>query len=142
MFQPGLIVIDQPSGRMIATVDPSGKTIDIASVPAINSLIVQIYTRRCELERMITDSFANNTINTSQASLLRAETDKIASAEFMAKQNGGILTYAEAISLAISLNNISDQLVSFTHAVAVPPLLGSRFVSVNGQIVMVRSSAQ
>ncbi len=142
MVQPGLVVIDQPSGRIIATVDPSGKTIDVASVPAINSLVLAIYGRRCDLERMITDSLANGTISTTQATRLRTETDKIAAEEFTAKQNGGILTYADALSLAISLNKIGDQLVSYTHTAAVPPLLGSRFASVNGQIVMVRSNAQ
>jgi len=140
--QPGMIVIDQPTGKIIATVSPSGKTIDVASVPAINSLIVSIYTRRCELERLITDSLANGTISPTQANLMRTETDKIASQEFVAKQNGGILTYADAISLAIALNGVGDQLVSFTHTPGVTPLLGSRFANVNGQIVMVRSSAE
>src|ERR1700691_4143210 len=35
MVQPGLVIIDQPSGRVLATVDSSGRTIDVASVPAI-----------------------------------------------------------------------------------------------------------
>jgi hypothetical protein len=72
MVQPGLVIIDQPSGKVIATVDSSGRTIDVASVPAINSLVVAVYTRRCELERMITDALANGTIDVNQASQLRA----------------------------------------------------------------------
>jgi hypothetical protein len=140
--QPGLIVIDQPTGKIIATVDPAGKTIDVASVPAINSLVVAIYTRRCDLERMITDFLAKGIIDTTQASRLRAETDKIAADEFTAKQNGGILTYAEALSLAVSLNTIGDQLVSYTHTAPVEPLLGSRFAVVDGQIVMINRGAQ
>ncbi len=138
--QPGLVIIDQASGKVIATVDSAGRTIDVASVPAINSLVVAVYTRRCELERMITDSLANGTINADQASQLRADTDKVAAEEFAAKQNGGILPYSEALSLALTLNSIGDRLVSYTHADAITPLLGSRFANVNGQIMMIHGS--
>lgn len=140
MVQPGLMIVDQPSGRIIATVDSSGRTIDVTSVPAINSLVVAVYTRRCELERMITDALANGTIDGNQASQLRAETDRIAAEEFAAKQNGGILPYSEALSLALTLNSIGDRLVSYTHTNAITPLLGSRFASVNGQVIMVRGT--
>lgn len=138
--QPGLVIIDQPSGKVIATVDSSGRTIDVASVPAINSLVVAVYTRRCELERMITDSLANGTIDADQASQLRAETDKVAAEEFAAKQYSGILPYSEALSLALALNGIGDRLVSYTHMNPITPLLGSRFANVNGQIMMIRGT--
>jgi hypothetical protein len=140
MVQPGLMIIDQPSGKILATVDSSGRTIDVTSVPAINSLVVAVYTRRCELERMITDALANGTIDTSQASQLRVDTDKIAAEEFAAKQYGGILPYSEALSLALTLNGVADRLTSYTHANAIAPLLGSRFASVNGQVIMVRGT--
>ncbi len=138
--QPGLVIIDQTSGKIIATVDSSGRTIDVASVPAINSLVVAVYTRRCELERMITDALANGTIDANQANQLRADTDRIAAEEFAAKQNGGILPYSEALSLALALNSVGDRLVSYTHTNAIAPLLGSRFANVNGQIIMIRGS--
>jgi len=139
-LQPGLVIIDQPSGKIIATVDSSGRTIDVSTVPAINSLVVAVYTRRCELERMITDSLANGTIDANQANQLRTDTDRIAAEEFAAKQNGGILPYSEALSLALALNGVGDRLVSYTHANSITPLLGARFANVNGQIIMIRGT--
>jgi hypothetical protein len=137
IVQPGLAVINQDTGQVIATVDSSGKTLDVASAPAFDSLVVAIDTRRADLERRIGDALARGTIDASQAGLLRADMDRITAEEIAAKSSGGVLTYSEALSVALALNGLGDRLIPLTHTSVVTPLLGARFASIDGRLVMV-----
>ncbi len=137
LLQSGLVVINQDTGKIIATVDASGRPIDVASAPAFGSLVVAIDTRRSDMERMINDGLSRGTISPEQASLLRVDLSKIEADEIAAKQSGGVMTYSEALSLALALNSLGDRLVPYNQSTKYTPLLGARIINSNGQIVMV-----
>ncbi len=137
LIQSGLVIINQDNGQVIATVDANGRPIDVSSAPAYDSLVVAIDTRRSDLERMITDALSRGTMNADQASSLRSDLNKIESREMAAKQSGGVLTYSEALSLALALNGLGDRLVSFTPTTTITPLLAARIINADGQLRMV-----
>ena len=136
-ISPGSIIIDQSTGKILATISASGQTIDVLTAPALDPLVIGIDNRRTELDQRITSSLSAGTIDTTQASALRGELDKIASRETIAKQNAGGLPYSEALALSLALNNLSDRLVLFAHGPVIAPLLGSRIVNSNGDLVLV-----
>ncbi len=137
VISPGSIVIDQVSGKIVATISPSGQVVDVVTAPALDPLVTAIDSRRSEIDQRITSSLAAGTIDTKQATALRTELDKIASREALAKQSTGALPYSEALALSLSLNNLSDRLVLFAHGPVITPLLGSRIVSTNGDLILV-----
>jgi len=137
LVQSGLVVINQGTGRIMATVDANGRPIDVTSAPAYDSLVVAIDTRRSELDRMITDGLSKGTINPTQSALLRADLNKAEAQEMAAKQSGGVFTYSEALSLALALNNLGDRVVPLMQTNTISPLLGARIISNNGQLLMV-----
>jgi len=47
--RPVLVVVEQDSGKVIAAIDSEGRTIDVGSIPAFDSLVTGIDTRRAEL---------------------------------------------------------------------------------------------
>ncbi len=133
---PGLVVIDQVTGKIVATVNSSGQTIDVITAPAFDTLVSSIDARRVQLDSMITQSLSSGTIDATQAAALRAQLEKIASEETTYKQGSSVLTYTEALRLATGLNALQDQLVLVAHMPAVTPLVGPKFVSVDGQVIM------
>ena len=137
MVQSGLVIINQETGKVVGTVDANGRPIDVTLAPAFDPLVAAIDTRRADLERMITDALGKGTINADQASLLRADLNKLQNEEITARQSGGVFTYSEALSIALSLNSLGDRLVPYSQTCAVTPLLGARIVNANGQLVMV-----
>ncbi len=137
MVHSGLVIINKDTGNVIATVDSNGRPIDVTSAPAFDSLVVSIDSRRSDLERMITEALSRGTMTAEQASSLRADLSRIESQEQAAKQSGGVLTYSEALSLALSLNSLGDRLVPFAQTTTITPLLGARFISADGQLRMV-----
>jgi hypothetical protein len=137
MIQPGLVVLNQDTGRVIATLDSAGKPIDIALVPAFDTLVTGINARRSSLETMITDGLSKGTIKPAQSEVLRAELRKIEDQEQVAAQSDGIFTYSEALSVALKLNNLGERIAVLAGSTAVTPLLSARFVDTNSQIVMV-----
>jgi hypothetical protein len=137
LVQSGLVIINKDTGNVIATVDSNGRPINVSSAPAFDSLVMAIDTRRSDLERMITDALSKGTINAEQAGNLRADLSKIESEELAAKQSGGVLTYSEALSLALALNSLGDRLMPFAQTTVITPLLGARFISADGQLRMV-----
>ncbi len=137
LVQSGLVIINKDTGNVIATVDSTGRPIDVTLAPAFDSLVVSIDSRRSDLERMITDALSRGTMNADQASSLRADLSRIESQELAAKQSGGVLTYSEALSLALALNSLGDRLVPFAQTTAITPLLAARFISADGQLRMV-----
>jgi len=133
---PGTVVIDQNTGKMVATVNTSGRIIDVLTVPALDPLNSLIDTRRGEINRKITMALTDKSITAKQGEILRTELDQVGTREANDTQHQTPLTYAEAMFLASELNSIGDQLAFLTHAKPMDPLIGSRFVYVDGQIVM------
>jgi hypothetical protein len=132
----GGVVIDQETGKIVATIDPSGKAINLLSAPAYDPLVTSIDTRSAELNRKISDAAAAGLISATQESLYKGDLDKITQRELADKQAGG-LTYSEALSLAVALNNLADRLVYVTHGETFTPLVSTRFVTTDGQLTMV-----
>jgi len=132
---PGLVVIDNTSNRVVATFDAGGRVIALTNIPAYDSLVVSIDNRRAELERMLVDGRA--AMSDSVASALRDELTSIASQESAYKLSGRALNYEEALSLANRLNALSDRVLPYAHGVAFTPLIGARFVTTAGNLVMV-----
>jgi len=132
---PGLVVIDNTSNRVVATFDASGRVIALTNVPAYDSLVVSIDARRAELEKMIAN--ARPVMSDSVATVLREELVSIASQESAYKLSGRPLNYEEALSLANRLNALSDRVVPYGKNVTFTPLIGSRFITTAGNLVMV-----
>lgn len=132
---PGLVVIDNTSNRVVATFDAGGRVIALTNIPAYDSLVVSIDNRRAELERMLVDGRA--AMSDSVAAALREELTSIASQESAYKLAGRPLNYEEALSLANRLNALSDRILPYGHGVVFTPLIGARFVTTSGSLVMV-----
>jgi len=137
LVQSGLVIINQDTGRVIATVDSTGRPIQLTAAPAFDSLVIAMDTRRADLERMIADALNRGVMDAAEAGALRTELNRIQSAELAARQSGGILTYSEALSLALDLNQLGDRLIPFMPTTVVTPLLGARMINANGQLVLV-----
>lgn len=134
---PGLVVIDQVTGKIVASVNSSGQTIDVITAPAFDTLVSSIDSRRVQLDAMITQALSSGTIDAAQAATLRAQLEKISSDETTYKQGSRVLTYTEALYLATGLNAIQNQLVLLAHVPTIAPLIGPKFMSVDGQVIMV-----
>ncbi len=132
----GTVIIDPTTGKIVATINPSGRVIDVMTMPALDPLLSAVDTRRGELNRKITLSLNNGSITDKQATRLRTELDKVGTREANDTQHQTPLTYSESIFLASQLNNIGDQLAFLTHAAPMDPLIGSRFVYIDGQVVV------
>jgi hypothetical protein len=133
---PGQVVIDQATGRIVATVNASGQTVDVISAPAFDPLVSSIDLKQSQLTTMINTAQSNGSIDAVRASALRAQLEKVAADEIAYKQDGA-LTYSEALSLATRLNDLQDQLVLVGRLPAVTPILGPKFMTVDGKVVMV-----
>jgi len=133
----GAIIIDKSSGKIIGTVDTSGRTIDVLTARAFDPLVAAIDNRYSELNRTITKALNDGTINAREGRVLRAELDKIGAEQASLTAHGRMLSYSEAMSLAMDLNNVGDHLTLVAHTPRMEPLIGSRFMSNDGQVLMV-----
>lgn len=131
----GLVVIDKSSGKFMATLD-SGRLVDIATYPSTTNLINSINARETELQNIISDSLAKGTIDSVQAASLRGSLDEFAAKKTEAARSEGVLTYSEALALAVDLNNLADKIVASTHVANFAPLVRSRLVVTNGRVLM------
>jgi len=134
---PGLVVIDQATGKIVASINTLGQTVDIVSAPAFDTLVSSIDARRTQLDTMITQALSNGTIDATQAASLRAQLEKITAEETSYKIGTNVLTYSQALRLATALNNLQNQLVFLAHVPAIAPILGSKFMIIDGQVIMV-----
>lgn len=134
---PGLVVVDNTSNRVVATFDSGGRVIALTNVPAYDSLVVSIDARRAELERMIASGRAANNFGDVTAVSLREELASIAAQESAYRVSGRPLNYEEALSLANRLNALGDRVVPYMRGVTVTPLIGSRFITTSGNLVIV-----
>ncbi|MBP9094751.1 hypothetical protein KBI23_27275 [bacterium] len=134
---PGFVVVDNTSNRVVATFDGGGRVIALTSAPAYDSLVVSIDARRAELERMIANGRTANNFGDVTAQALREELASIAAQESAYRVSGRPLNYEEALSLANRLNALGDRVVPYMRGVTVTPLIGSRFVTSSGNLVIV-----
>jgi hypothetical protein len=132
---PGMVVVDNTSNRVVATFDASGRVIALTSVPAYDSFVVSIDSRRTELQRII-DANASK-LGNANAAALREELASIAAQEAAYRQAGRALNYEEALSLASRLSLLSDRLVPYASGVTFTPLIGNRFITTSGNLMMV-----
>ncbi|MFA7336938.1 MAG: hypothetical protein WC028_09160 [Candidatus Obscuribacterales bacterium] len=134
---PGLVVVDNTSNRVVATFDGGGRVIALTNAPAYDSLVVSIDARRAELERMIVSGRTANNFGEVTAVALRDELASIAAQESAYRVSGRPLNYEEALSLATRLNALGDRVVPYMRGVTVTPLIGSRFITTSGNLVIV-----
>jgi hypothetical protein len=133
-LQTGTVIVDANSGKILATVDISGNIVDVATVPAPQTLIVSIDSRRTELDRQIVEALNKGLINAAQSAALRKDLQSITSDETANRQS---LTYQKALVLGYGLNTVSERLVPISQRTTVIPVIAPQFVTVDGQLVMV-----
>jgi len=134
----GSVIVEQSTGKPIATFNSAGKAIDILTAPSFDPLSSSIDARRSELNHLINDALANRTITEAQAKDLRASLDLVGKRQADDTSRGKVLIYSEAIYLASQLNDIDDRFVSLTHSSALPPLIGARFIIKDNEVIMSR----
>jgi hypothetical protein len=129
----GLVIIERSTGKLVAGID-SGKLVDVSVMSPNQTMLSSVDQRRAELDRMINDALASATLDASAATALRTKLDAISSqrAAFLTSHNS--ISFAEAVTLAYVLNDLSDQIVTVAHLPAMAPLAGTRFVTANGRI--------
>ena len=86
---------------------------------------------------MISDALAKGIIDSTRASSLRAEVDRIAALEATAKREDGSLSYYDALRIASALNALTETVVPLSNVTVATPLIGERIVTVNEQLVFV-----
>jgi hypothetical protein len=136
LVRPGLVIISRDSGKVIAAVDPTGRPIELTLAPAFDPFVLSIDTRRANLDQMIADCLNRGTMDAAEAAALRKELARIESVELAAKQSDGVLSYSEALQIALDLNQLQDRLKPFQPTTDVAPLLGARMITTNGQLIV------
>ncbi len=137
VIQPGAVIINKESGRVIAAFDANGRTIELAVAPAYNPFVTAIDTRYAKIEAMIADCTARGVMDAAEAAALRTELGRIQSEELAYKQSSGILTYSEALQVALDLNQLEDRFKPFLPKAGETPLVGARIITSNNQLVVV-----
>lgn len=132
----GAVIVEQSTGRPVATFNPSGQIISIRTAPSFDPLSSSIDARRSELNQLINTALSDKTLSESQAKDLRAQLDVVGRRQADETSRGKMLSYSEAIYLASQLNDISERFVSLTHSNSLPPLIGSRFVIKDNEVIM------
>lgn len=133
-----------PLSRLTASSSPEG-TAQIAfdqfgHVIGLNSASPDIYfgtlnARRLQLENTISIGLAEGTLTQEQAADLRADLERVARAE--SENRSTTFTYVNALPLALSLDEVGDQLKTETHTITFDPLIsGNRFVVSGGAVIM------
>ncbi len=135
-LQPGLVVIDKATNKVVATVDSSGRIVDITASPATEALLSAVHARSAELRRIISDSLARGVLIPSQANGWQAKLDRIAADEESFKESGNFITYSEALQVGYSLNALQEEVLPFVHTSLTTPTVAARFIVTNGQILM------
>lgn len=132
--QAGLIIVDRPSGNLVATIDASGRVVDVSVAPASDVLVVSIDTRRRDLDRQIAESLNRGQLSAVEASALRAQLERIASDESGYRMSGGTLTYRQALVVASDLNILGQRLYP---TAVVTPVIAPQFVVRDTRLTMV-----
>ncbi len=109
--------------RTITTTDPG-------------MLFGTITTRREELNKLYADALAQNALAEAEKNLLRAELDRIAAEEALAKSLTGVAASSKVVILARDIDTLGDRFnVVLKKPVFVPIIEGSHFTIVEGKVV-------
>ena len=138
---PGLVVIDNSNNKVVATFDASGNVIALTDAPLFDPLLTSIDSRRAEFDRIIRDIKLKGGYDDATIASLVDALNSINAQEVAYRASGNSLTYAEELSLAVQLNTLADRILPFSRNVTITPLIGDRFVSTDGTIVLVDSFA-
>jgi hypothetical protein len=138
-ISPGLVIIDNNSNRAVATFDASGNVIALSSAPVYDPLLVSIDTRRSDFDRIIREAKFKGSYDDATMAALRTALDRINAQEEAYKNAGRPLTYAEELSLAVQINDLGDRIYPFSSTTTITPLFGARFITSDGQIVLIDS---
>jgi hypothetical protein len=136
---PGLVIIENTSNRAVATFDTAGNVIALSSAPVYDPLLLSIDSRRGDFDRVIREVKFKGTYDDATMASLRTALDRINAQEEAYRNAGRPLTYAEELSLAVQLNDLGDRLVPFSSTTTFTPLIGARFITTDGQIVLIDS---
>jgi hypothetical protein len=140
MLSNNYVIVDKFTGKVLATADNSGQIIAISSVPATSALLSAIDARRAAIDHLITNALANGQISSQTATYFRGQLDRIAADELIAAQTGGVVTYSKALAIANSLTLLQNEFPSaIVTSTISTPVIGGRFLYVNGQLVMPNS---
>lgn len=134
----GAIIVEKSSGRMVATMNPEGKTISILTAPAYDPLSAAIDNRRSELNHLINESLKDNKITESQARDLRERLDKVGRRQADDTSRGKMMNYSESVYLASELNDITKDYADISQTNNLTPLLGAHFIIKNNEVIMSR----
>lgn len=133
-LQSGLVIVDKPSGNLVATVDAAGNIVDVSVAPATEVLVVSINSRRRDLDRQIAQDLIRGQITAAQAADMRAQLDRIAANEASFRVAGGTLTYRQALVVASDLNILGQRLYP---TAVVTPVVAPQFVVQDTRLTMV-----
>ncbi len=129
-----LTIVDTTSGTARIVSDQFGNVIALSDAgPDI--YIKTLEGRRLELESTIAAGQASGTISAAQAQNLRAELDRVARTQ----TESGVtdFTYVNALPLAMSLDYVGNQLITYSPTITYVPLInGSRFAIIGGRVIM------
>jgi hypothetical protein len=98
---------------------------------------VTIDSRRADFDRIIREVKFKGTYDDATIGSLRAALDRINAQEAAYINDGTPITYAEELSVAVQLNDLGDRLAPFASTTTITPLIGARFITSDGQIVLV-----
>lgn len=126
---PGWVIMDRSSNRVTATFDSAGRIVALTNVPAYDSYVTTIDTRRADLERYIAEGLSLGRITADQAITLRSDLATISSQQTAYRLNGRSLTYEEALLLGSRLNDLNAKLLGYYPTVSLRPILGTTYLS-------------
>lgn len=133
----GMVFVDQSSGRMVASVDSSGRIVDVVVAPATETLVTSIDARILDLQNTVNRAIERGEISAAQGSALKARLDEVITLEARFKNSDGVFTFNEAFQVANALNAMNDEIVTTAHLPALTPLVGGRFVLNEGNLMLV-----
>lgn len=126
---PGWVIMDRSSNRVTATFDSSGRIVALTNVPAYDSYVATIDSRRADLERFIAEGLSLGKITADQAITLRSDLATIASQQMAYRVNGRTITYEEALLLGSRLNDLNAKLLGYYPTVSLRPILGTTYLT-------------
>lgn len=129
-----LTVGDTTNGTTQIVIDQFGKVIGLNSASP-DIYIGTLDARRLQLENTISIGLASGTLTQDQASGLRADLERVARAQ--SENRNTTFTYVNALPLALSLDDVGNQLKTVVQTSTFEPLInGNRFVVSGGAVIM------
>lgn len=132
--EAGFVIVDSPTGNLVAVIDPAGRAVDVSAEPASHALMVLIDASRINVDRQIQQALNRRQLSASNASALRGELDRIAADSMVSTAPGSALPYCKALVVASDLSALAQRMSLQTEAV---PAISTYFVSVDKKVTMV-----